>query len=205
MLSQAFTEMSKEAWENAPSTTNAVERKNLDIKQMNPVDFKAAMIKSYKLDKSYCLQHIAASEKVRLSYTNATEENIQKQASKKAKQRLNKKLPSDILALHGPPDKTSNFAGLRKRNNANSSLSPHAKKSKVSSMPPETSTNTPDYTVMMKTCHVLYDDDKWYEGTITGCEKDENDTWKYKITFSDGEFTYACKGDPEVRFPKHHD
>ena len=89
-LSQAFTEMSKEAWENAPSTTNAVERKNLDIKQKNPVDFKAAMIKSYKLDKSYCLQHIAASEKVRLSYTNATEENIQKQASKKAKQRLNK-------------------------------------------------------------------------------------------------------------------
>ena len=55
MLSQAFTEMSKEAWENAPSTTNFVERKNLDIKQKNPVDFKAAMIKSYKLDKSYCL------------------------------------------------------------------------------------------------------------------------------------------------------
>ena len=147
------------------------------------MDFKAAMIKSYKFDKSYCLQHIAASEKARLSYTNATPENIQKQASKKAKQRLNKKLPCDILALHGPPDKTSNFAGLRKRNNANSSLSPHAKKSKVSSMPPETSTNTPDYTVMMKTCHVLYDDDKWYEGTITGCEKNENDTWKYKITF----------------------
>ena len=44
MLSQAFTEMSKEAWENSPSTTNAVERKNLDIKQKNPVDFKAAMI-----------------------------------------------------------------------------------------------------------------------------------------------------------------
>ena len=33
MLSQTFTEMSKEAWENVPSTTNAVERKNLDIKQ----------------------------------------------------------------------------------------------------------------------------------------------------------------------------
>ena len=44
-----------------------------------------------------------------------------------------------------------------------------------------------------------------HKGTITGCEKDENDTWKYKITFSDGEFTYACKGHPEVRFPNHHD
>ena len=44
-----------------------------------------------------------------------------------------------------------------------------------------------------------------HKGTITGCEKDENDTWKYKITFSDGEFTYACKSDPEVRFPNHHD
>ena len=32
MLSQAFTEMSKEVWEGAPATTNAVERQNLDSK-----------------------------------------------------------------------------------------------------------------------------------------------------------------------------
>ena len=50
---------------------------------------------------------------------------------------------------------------------------------------------------MMKTCKVLYDDDKWHEGTITECEKCEN-VWKYKISFSDGDFTYATRDDPEV-------
>ena len=79
MLSQAFTKMSEEVWKNAPSTTNAVERKNLDSKQNHPVHFKEAMITAYKLDKSFCLQYIAASESVQLSYTNATVQNIKKQ------------------------------------------------------------------------------------------------------------------------------
>ena len=49
---------------------------------------------------------------------------------------------------------------------------------------------------------MLYDDGQWYEGTITGfeIEKDEN-VWKYIITFSDGESTFACKDDPVVEFP----
>ena len=51
----------------------------------------------------------------------------------------------------------------------------------------------------MKPCKLLYEDGQWYEGTITGCEKDEN-VWKYKITFSDGESTYASRDDPEVEF-----
>lgn len=36
--------------------------------------------------------------------------------------------------------------------------------------PLDTRTDAPDYTLMMKKCKVLYDDDKWYDGTITGCE-----------------------------------
>ena len=54
----------------------------------------------------------------------------------------------------------------------------------------------------MKPCKMLYDDGQWYEGTITGfeIEKDEN-VWKYIITFSDGESTFACKDDPVVEFP----
>ena len=85
MLSLAFTDMPNTVWESAPSTTNAVERKNLDSKKTHPVHFKAAMVSAYKLDKSFCLKYIAASENVRLSYTNATVQYIRKQAAKKAK------------------------------------------------------------------------------------------------------------------------
>ena len=83
MLSLAFTDMPKTVWESAPSSTNAVE-KNLDSKKTHPVHFKAA-VSAYKLDKSFCLNYIAASENVRLSYTNATVQYIRKQAAKKAK------------------------------------------------------------------------------------------------------------------------
>ena len=49
-------------------------------------------------------------------------------------------------------------------------------------------TKVPDFSLMMKTCEVLYDDDKWYKGTITSC-------------ISDGDLTYAARDDPEVNFP----
>ena len=52
------------------------------------------------------------------------------------------------------------------------------KEQNVSSIPVDTSTDSPDYTLVVKTCKVLYDDDKWNEGTITGCEKYEN-VWKF--------------------------
>ena len=55
---------------------------------------------------------------------------------------------------------------------------------------------------MMETCKVLYDDGKWYEGTITGCEMIEG-IWQYKITFSDGKSTYASIDDPEVKYHHH--
>ena len=173
--------------------------KNLDSKKTHPVHFKAAMVSAYKLDKSFCLKYIAASENIRLSYTNATVQNIRKQAAKKAKQRLNKKFPSDKLAVQEPPDKTSKFQGRKRPNEANSSYLPQIKRNKGSS---DTNTNTPDHTLLMKPCKVLYDDGQWYEGTITGCEldKDEN-VWKYQITFADGESTYASRDDPEVEFP----
>ena len=61
-------------------------------------------------------------------------------------------------------------------------------------------TNIPDSSLMMKTCEVLYDDNKWYKGTIMGLEQIDG-IWNYKITFSDGDSTYAAKDDPEVHFP----
>ena len=77
---------------------------------------------------------------------------------------------------------------------------PQTKKNKVSM---DMSTDAPDYSLLMKTCKVLYDDDQWYEGIITGCERDKNNIWKYKISFSDGESTYASRDDSEVNFPQH--
>ena len=53
MLSLAFIDMLKTVWESAPSTTNAVERKNLDSKKSHPVHFKAAKVSAYKLDKIF--------------------------------------------------------------------------------------------------------------------------------------------------------
>ena len=130
MLSQAFTEMPKEVWECAPGTTNAVERSNLDSKQSHPVNLKEAMTRVYKIDKSFCLKYIAASENVRLSYTSMTLQNITKQAARKANQRLNKRIPKDKLALHGPPDKASNFKGCKRQSEYNNcNLSPLTKKS----------------------------------------------------------------------------
>ena len=60
--------------------------------------------------------------------------------------------------------------------------------------------HAPDFSLMMKTCEVLYDDNKWYKGKIMGIEQIEG-IWKYKITFSDRDSTYADRDDPEVRFP----
>ena len=65
-----------------------------------------------------------------------------------------------------------------------------------------TSDSQPDLSLIFQKCHVLYDGDKWYDGTITGAEfVKEHMQWMYKISFSDGETTLASRDDPEVRFP----
>ena len=56
--------------------------------------------------------------------------------------------------------------------------------------------------LMFQKCQVLYEDDVWYDGTVTGIEFcDEKKQWMYKILFSDGETTLAARDDPEVCFP----
>ena len=61
------------------------------------------------MDKAAHLQYIAACEQVRLSYRDTTQGH-EKQAAQKRKERRNKKYPQDKKALHGPPDKSTNFA-----------------------------------------------------------------------------------------------
>ena len=46
---------------------------------------------------------------------------------------------------------------------------------------------------------VLYEDDVWYGGTVTGIDfSDGKKQWMYKISFSEGETTVAAN---EVHFP----
>ena len=65
-----------------------------------------------------------------------------------------------------------------------------------------TSRSLPDLALMFQKCQVLYEDDVWYDGTVTGIEFcDEKKQWMYKISFSDGETALAARDDPEVCFP----
>ena len=152
MLSQAFTKMPKEVWECAPATTNAVERSNLHSKPRHVVNLKEAMTRLYKIDKSFCLKYTAASENIRLSYTNATLENNAKQA-----------FAADLLSLQiATPDKISKFARGSVRQKIVAS-SHQQRKQKLWTV--NLRVNVPDSSLMMKTCEV---DDKWYKGTIKG-------------------------------------
>ena len=60
----------------------------------------------YRIDKAFCLQYIAAEKGVRIRCRDSSHEV---QAAAKRKQHCNKQYPKDTEALHGPPDKESNF------------------------------------------------------------------------------------------------
>ena len=81
-------------------------------------------------------------------------------------------------------DKSSNFKGRKRQSGYNNcNLSPLTKKTKASDsvfVGENTNVYTRFFKFMMKTCEV-YDDDKWYKGTIMGCEQRDG-IWKYKIT-----------------------
>ena len=82
MLSKSFSNMEDNIWEQCPSSTNAVERKNRDCKRDTPQCLKLAMMKVYIVDKVACLKHIAA-EGIILSYRSRSEEAKRMTALKK--------------------------------------------------------------------------------------------------------------------------
>ena len=135
MLSEVFTSMDAAVWSKCPTTTNAVERKNMDYKSDNPGSLRLAMIKVYKLDKVACLKHIAAELNVSLSYRSHSEEARLADAQRKRKQR--QKTLSVIKLQFEPPDKLSNFApsasssSVNETTVANSTLIRSSRKRKV--------------------------------------------------------------------------
>ena len=173
----SFSEMDKITWESCPTTTNAVERKNQDCKQSQPLEIQAAFVNVYRMDKAACLQHIAACEQVRLSYRSTTQEAREKQAAQKRKER-DKRYPEDRQALQGPPDKTSNF--MAKKSKCKQFLEDEDFQPKQKKQCSNSPKSQPDTALLFQKCKVLYAGNKWYEGTITGVEFcTEKKQWMY--------------------------
>ena len=115
------------------------------------------------MDKAAHLQYIAACEQVRLSYRDTTQGH-EKQPAQKRMERRNKKYPQDKKALHGPPDKSTNFASTTTPKTSKRKQPPAAQ-NEVQPKPKKqrnTSQSSPDLALMFQKCHVLYEDDVWY-------------------------------------------
>ena len=120
MLSRVFSSV-PESWNNCPTTTNAVERKNYESKTDRPQPLKLAMINLYKLDKSTCCKHIASESGSSISYRSRDEEARKQSAANRCRQRAIA-FHADKMALHGPPDRCSNFnsvEGSKRKNETN--------------------------------------------------------------------------------------
>ena len=66
------------------------------------------MINLYKLDKSECAKHLAASNGVSLPYNDKSKEARKSEAKKRSVQRA-QKTNSDSTTEHGPPDRQCHF------------------------------------------------------------------------------------------------
>ena len=100
-------------WEKCPRDTNAVERKNRDCKDTTPNSLRSAMINLYKLDKSECAKHLAASSGVSVSYNNRSVEARKSAAIKRNTQCV--QMYNDDTAEHGPPDRQCHFEKQSKK------------------------------------------------------------------------------------------
>ena len=104
MLHKDYSTMDNEAWEKCPSTTNAVERRNADCKQKQPIPLKMAMFNIYKLDKAVCAKHFAAENGISISHRDRSETARRSAAQTRQRQHLAKNYPDDLKAQKGPPD-----------------------------------------------------------------------------------------------------
>ena len=108
MLCAPFADMSAETWELCPATTNAVERKNAECKENQPLPLKVALANMYKLDKAVCFKHIASLKGISITYPSKTAESRANEAVRR-KEEQNKRSHHDPDAQYGPPDKKSSF------------------------------------------------------------------------------------------------
>ena len=93
----------------------AVERRNADCKQKQPIPLKMAMLNIYKLDKAVCAKHFAAENGISISHRDRSETARGSAAQTRQRQRLAKNYPDDLKAQKGPPDRACHFAQGCKR------------------------------------------------------------------------------------------
>ena len=108
--------MDHEVWEKCPTTTNAVERRNLDCPVPNPLHPKLAMMEAYKLDKVACYKFIAAEEGTSISYRSKTDEARKHSAAARRSERK-RKTTADKENEFGPPDKRCHFSEKQMKRN----------------------------------------------------------------------------------------
>ena len=113
MLHKDYSEMDDIVWEKCPKDTNAVERKNRDSKGSTPNSLRSAIINLYRLDKSECAKHLAASIGVSVSYSDRSHEARKSAAMKRNTLRTQKH--DDDEAEYGPPDRQCHFEKQSKK------------------------------------------------------------------------------------------
>ena len=115
MLHKDYSTMDNEVWGKCPSTTNAVECRNTECKQKQPIPPKMAMLDVYKLGKAVCAKHIAAESGISISHRDRSETARHSVAQTRQRQRLAKIYPDDLKAQEGPPDQAYHFGQGCKR------------------------------------------------------------------------------------------
>ena len=111
MLAKPFTKMSQHNWDRAPRNTNGVERINGLSKTTgsSPPPLYVAMQSLYEKDKVFAVQHLAATEGLKISYRDISEEARRAQTAAKAEARKKKHSLPDGESQFGPPDKAQHF------------------------------------------------------------------------------------------------
>jgi len=185
-----FADMSAETWELCPATTIAVERKNAECKENQPLPLKVALASLYKLDKAVCFKHIASLKDTSITYRSKTAESRANEAICRKEER-NKRSHHDPDAQYRPPDKKSSFeskSALKDLTNTGKGKSTlkGRKRNKVGddaiSQPPPSKRqclhigghkcNTPDMGILGRNIEMEFEDDSgnattWWTGIVT--------------------------------------
>lgn len=131
MLHKNHSDMADDVWDRCPSNTNAVERKNLDSKELLPQQLQTAMVNLYKYDKAACAKHIAAEHNASVCYRDKSEQARRNAAAKRNACRR-KSSVNDELSEFGPPDRQCNYgASSSKRKRGEACASSPAKRSRI--------------------------------------------------------------------------
>ena len=109
LLHKTYSDMTETNWDQCPSDTNAVERKNLESKELTPQPLQAGMINLYKTDKAMCARHLAA---LHGGYSSVSYRDLSDRGRREATIKRNVRRANSVVDKNGefgPPDHSYNF------------------------------------------------------------------------------------------------